>query len=72
MEKQKIEDVIRKLEAGEISEGQAHYAIAEIAADLPVPEIASAASVALVLSEIDKLDISEEEKQTLKNAITSQ
>jgi hypothetical protein len=63
--KQEIEAVILKLEAGEISETEAHIAIAEITTSMPENDRTSEGVKQYMRAEIEQLEICEEDKQRL-------
>lgn len=67
--KREIEAVIFKLEAGEISETEAHIAIAEITTSMPEEDQTSEGVKQYMRAEIEQLDISEQDKQRLRDEL---
>ncbi|MCP5206998.1 MAG: hypothetical protein H7A01_07335 [Hahellaceae bacterium] len=67
--KLEIEAVILKLEAGEITETEAHIAIAEITTSMPEEDHTSEAVKQYMRAEIEQLEISEADKQRLRDEL---
>lgn len=65
--KKQLEEVSIKLEAGKITEAEAHIAIAEITTSMPEEADTSEGVKGFMLDEINKMEISEDEKQTLRS-----
>ena len=64
--KNQIDEVILQLEAGKISEADAHLKIAEITTNMPEQDKISEGVKAFMHEEINKMDMSEDEKHQLR------
>lgn len=67
--KKQIDEVVMKLAAGNISEAEAHIAIAEITTSMPEEDNLSDGVRAFMQDELAKMNLPEQDKQSLRESL---